>query len=118
MDSTQIVKSIGEITSKSMTVETYDWDQDYVKHYTEKVNPLMDNVMKQGATVYAIAGGAGEEKLKAFKAAAGGGYEWYEADDILLKTIIRSNPGVVHLKAGKVLEMWHIRHLPGELKLK
>jgi uncharacterized membrane protein YphA (DoxX/SURF4 family) len=117
-DSTQIVKSIGEITSKTMTVEMYDWDQDYVKHYTEKVNPLMDNVMKQGATIYAIAGGAGEEKLKSFKRAAGGGYEWYEADDILLKTIIRSNPGVVHLKAGKVLEMWHIRHLPGELKLK
>jgi len=117
-DSTKVVKSIGEITSKKKVVETYSWDKHYLEYYSEKVNPLMDNVMKQGAKVYAIAGGAGEEKLKAFKQAAGGGYEWYEADDILLKTIIRSNPGVVHLKGGKVLEMWHICHLPKELKLK
>jgi len=117
-DSMKIVKSISEITTKKVTRETYSWDPHYLKYYSEKVNPLMEAVMKQGAQVYAIAGGAGEEKLKAFKEAAGGGYEWYEADDILLKTIIRSNPGVVHLKAGKVLEMWHIRHLPKELKLK
>lgn len=117
-DSLQLVKSIGEITQQKKTVETYDWDEHYVKYYTEKVNPLMENVMQQGAKVYAIAGGAGEEKLKAFKAAAGGGYDWYEADDILLKTIIRSNPGVVHMKGGKVVEMWHICHLPKTLELK
>jgi hypothetical protein len=114
----QLVKSIGEITQQKKIVETYDWDNHYLEYYTEKVNPLMENVMKQGAKVYAIAGGAGEEKLKAFKAAAGGGYDWYEADDILLKTIIRSNPGVVHLKGGKVEEMWHICHLPTTLELK
>lgn len=52
-----------------------------------------------------------------FKEAIKSEYDWYEADEVLLKTIIRSNPGVVHLKAGKVLEMWHIRHLPSTLKL-
>jgi len=117
-DSFLLVKSIGEITQQKKTVETYDWDKHYIAYYTEKVNPLMENVMQQGAKVYAIAGGAGEEKLKAFKQAAGGGYDWYEADDILLKTIIRSNPGVVHMKGGKVVEMWHICHLPKTLELK
>ena len=77
----------------------------------------MDDVMKQGAKVYAIAGGAGSEVGKLFKEATGGHYDWYEADDILLKTMIRSNPGVVHLKGGKVLEMWHICHLPKKLVL-
>ena len=73
--------------------------------------------MEQGAKVYAIAGGAGKEKENAFREAIGSKYEWYEADDVLLKTIIRSNPGVVHLKGGKVLEMWHICHLPKKLAL-
>ena len=78
---------------------------------------LMENVMKQGARVYAAAGGAGTEKLQAFKEVTESPYEWYEADDILLKTIIRSNPGVVHLKAGTVIDMWHINHLPASLAL-
>jgi hypothetical protein len=57
------------------------------------------------------------EKLDAFKAAIGGKYDWNEADDILLKTIIRSNPGVVHLRGGKVMDKWHIKHLPKSLPL-
>ena len=112
-----LVKKIGEVNAKKETREVYDWDQRYVQQYKEKVNPLMQNVMGQGAKVYALAGGAGSEMEKSFKEATGSPYDWYEADDILLKTIIRSNPGVVHLKGGKVLEMWHIRHLPQELSL-
>ncbi len=116
-DSMVIVKNISSIGTKKVTKEVYAWDPDYIRDYREKVDPLMDDVMKQGAKVYAIAGGAGSEMEKAFKEAAGGNYDWYEADDVLLKTIIRSNPGVVHLKGGKVLEMWHISHLPLKLKL-
>jgi hypothetical protein len=39
------------------------------------------------------------------------------ADDILLKTIVRSNPGVVLLKDGKVIANWHIRQLPNAEEL-
>ena len=34
------------------------------------------------------------------------------ADDILLKTIVRSNPGVVLWKKGVILDKWHINKLP------
>ena len=88
-----------------------------MEDYKTGVNVLMEDVMKQGAKVYAMAGGAGEAKLASFKAAIGSTYDWYEADDILLKTIIRSNPGVVHIKGGKVINMWHIRHLPESVPL-
>ena len=97
--------------------EVFIWDEEYLRKYVEKVNPLMANVMEQGAKVYAAAGGAGTEKLQAFKEATSSPYEWHEADDILLKTIIRSNPGVVHIKAGTVVGMWHIRQLPKTLTL-
>jgi hypothetical protein len=116
-DSVMLVKSIGEIGSRKETREIYTWDEGYVDDYKAKVNILMDDVMKQGAKVYALAGGAGEEKLGSFKAAIESKYDWYEADDILLKTIIRSNPGVVQIKGGKVINMWHIRHLPKSLPL-
>jgi len=116
-DSMLLVKKPSTMGTKKEIREVYIWDLDYVRNYQEKVNPFMEDVIKQGAKVYAIAGGAGSEKQKSFKEAIVGHYDWYEADDILLKTIIRSNPGVVHLKGGKVLEMWHIRHLPKKLML-
>jgi uncharacterized membrane protein YphA (DoxX/SURF4 family) len=116
-DSVVLIRNASTVGTKKETREVYDWDTDYVKLYKEKVNPLMENVMKQGAKVYAIAGGAGSDMEKSFKKETGSQFDWYEADDILLKTMIRSNPGVMHLKGGKVLEMWHIRHLPAQLIL-
>jgi uncharacterized membrane protein YphA (DoxX/SURF4 family) len=116
-DSVLTVQSISQIGTRREVKVNYSWNDQYVKLYTSKVNPLMDAVMSQGAKVYAIGGGAGSEKLAAFRQAIGGTYDWYEADDILLKTIIRSNPGVVHLKAGKVMNKWHIRNLPRHIQL-
>jgi hypothetical protein len=116
-DSSVVVKNMGAIGTRKETIGGYVWDEKYVKAYREKVNPLMEAVMGQGAKVYAAAGGAGEEMLDAFKEVTGATYDWYEADDILLKTIIRSNPGVVHIQGGKVIRMWHIRQLPKSVSL-
>lgn len=39
-------------------------------------------------------------------------YETFFADDIVLKTIVRSNPGLVWMDEGKVMKKWHYNDFP------
>ena len=50
--------------------------------------------------------------IRKFRLANGTAFEYYSADDVVLKTMVRSNPGLILLKNGKVLGKWHYNDLP------
>lgn len=52
------------------------------------------------------------EQVRQFKYDLNLDMEFYNSDDIVLKTMVRANPGLMLLKDGVVLDKWHYNDLP------
>lgn len=59
-----------------------------------------------------------EEVIHQFKASTSAGFPFYHTDEITLKTIIRSNPGLMLIKEGTILEKWHHNDVPAPREIK
>ena len=51
-------------------------------------------------------------EIRRFKIANGTAFDFFKADDAVLKTMVRSNPGLILIKDGVVLDKWHYNDLP------
>jgi uncharacterized membrane protein YphA (DoxX/SURF4 family) len=81
----------------------------------EKLNEIAVQASARNLDVYCVT--SGDQNIEDFKKKVNANYPFYTADETPLKTIIRSNPGLVLLKDGVVIAMWHHRHLPSFEKL-
>ncbi len=111
-DSVQIVKTVAEVKEVTYTATTYDWDETYANYYKNKVNPLFEAAEKEKILVYGITKPYDTAMIDEFRHHVQATYPFMTADDILLKTIVRSNPGVVLWKDGQIIKKWHISKLP------
>ncbi len=68
-------------------------------------------VLANDFTFYAVTASPTEE-VKTIAAELGLGYDFYAADEIMLKTMVRSNPGFLLLKNGIILGKWGYRDFP------
>ena len=117
-DTLQFVQRQTGIRTEEVKAEVYHWDDDYLKRWTEVVNPVMDAALKDSHPVFAVTAYDDAERIQDFRKSTASPYPFVTADDILLKTIIRSNPGVVLLKKGKVIGKWHFKKLPAYAEIK
>lgn len=117
-DSIKLVRRLDRVDKTQVQRKAYTWKDSYLQPWLETVNPILDAAKQDGHSIYVLTAFADPERLESFQQASGSEYNFYGADDILLKTIIRSNPGLVLLKNGEVVMKWHHRKLPAYEKIK
>lgn len=110
-DSFKIVKNIQEINDKEMHGYNYIWDNEYLKSFVKTINPIVEGAQNERIKVFAVVS-ATPDMVDDFIKDGGPNITYLNADDITLKTIIRSNPGVVLLKDGVIIKKWHYKKLP------
>ena len=111
-DSVVIERTPERIVQREVRGETHNWAASYLQPWTEVVNPVLAEAEAAGVRVLAVVGGAGADKIEDFRHASQSAYTFFAADDILLKTIIRSNPGIVLWEDGAIVKKWHVNKLP------
>jgi len=77
----------------------------------KEINELANFCNKTGYKFYCVTS-SGEEEINKFKSINNVQYAFCSADEITLKTMIRSNPGLVLLKKGTVIGKWHNNDIP------
>ncbi len=77
----------------------------------EKINKLADYAREQGYRFYGLTASNADE-VKKFTETHHIPYEFCVMDEIQLKTIVRSNPGLVLLKKGTIIDKWAHRDVP------
>ena len=114
-------------TGEDITDEVLD-DPGYtfllITHRTEEadegnidlINELYEYCLENGYKFYALSSSSAEA-IELWRDRTGAEYPFCIMDDITLKTIVRSNPGLMLIKEGVILNKWPSSQLPDEFDL-
>ena len=80
------------------------------------INELYDYSLEYGYAFYCLTSSS-DEDIEEWRANTGAEYPFCLMDNITLKTMVRSNPGLILLKEGKVIRKWSVNNLPDEYQL-
>ena len=82
----------------------------------DEINQMYEYSLDNDYPFYCLTA-SGEKAIESWRDLTGAEYAFCQTDDITLKTMIRSNPGLLLLKDGKVIRKWSHNDLPTEEEL-
>ncbi len=80
------------------------------------INQMYEYAEDNNYPFYALTA-SGEKGIERWRDMTGAEYSFCQTDEITLKTIIRSNPGLLLLKDGVIIRKWSHNNLPDEYAL-
>ncbi len=81
------------------------------------INEIYDYSVENGYPFYCVTSSSSDADIEQWKDRTGAEYSYLVADDVMLKTMVRSNPGLMLLKEGTIINKWSNRNLPDEYVL-
>ncbi len=106
------ITKVDTVIAKTIDKTKINLQNPYLEDYLE-LKEFIAQAVNDGVEVSIVLGGASADVAKELKKQIGvEQVRIFEADDILLKTIIRSNPGILLWKEGKIVYKWHKKVLP------
>ncbi|MDR0863900.1 MAG: DoxX family protein [Candidatus Symbiothrix sp.] len=84
--------------------------------HIDKINGLYDYARQKGYRFLCLTSSL-PDQIKEWKGSTGAEYPFCTTDDVALKTIIRSNPGLMLIKDAVIINKWPDRKIPGEEEL-
>lgn len=79
----------------------------------DEINNVYDYAREHKLKFYCVTG-SDEEATHVWTDYTGAEYPFLFADETMLKTMIRANPGLILLKQGTILQKWHYNDIPAE----
>lgn len=106
-----INKKFLRIDTKKVSKKEYIWDDEYLQIFKNTIQPFLAEANKKGIHCFLLCTGF-EDELADFKARTGFNFDIYKSDDLVIKTIIRSNPGITLWHDGAIIKHFHYKKLP------
>ena len=105
-----ITEEILEDDNHTILAVAYNLTQSDVQ-YQPAINRLAEYAQEKGIRFYGLTSFS-ERDIETYKKRYHVPYEFCTADEIQLKTMIRSNPGVIILREGTILDKWAGKDVP------
>ncbi len=100
------------LTNSGYTLIQVSYDISHAKCGSEsEISELAKKCEAAGVTVIGMTSSPMEE-IEAYRHEYKMAFPFYIADEKVLKTVVRANPGFVLLKDGMVIKKWHVNDLP------
>ncbi len=77
----------------------------------DKINNLAEWARENGFAFICLTSSLPDQS-ELFARETGATYEFFNCDEVTLKTMIRSNPGLIVIKSGTILGKWHYNDIP------
>lgn len=84
--------------------------------HIDLINEIYDYSVENKYRFYALTSSSSDQ-IEEWRDRTGAEYPFCQVDNITLKTMLRSNPGLVLIKNGKIINKWSDRNIPDEYVL-
>ncbi len=78
---------------------------------TQAIQAIQAALSDEGLNTYCLTSST-DDDIENFESKHGAGFTYLTADETMLKTAIRSNPGLILIQNGNVIGKWHYKDIP------